>query len=215
MKKLILSVAFLATMTMCQAQENEKTNNQVTFGVKGGVNISSATFDDSVQSYVSNVGNVVGVNGGIYTNIPMGAKFAFQPEVLFSMQGFTYTYTNEYLKSDIETKLNYVNIPLNFQFIVIDKVFIEAGPSFDFLVNAKGSYTSTDKYNGAVTSVSNKDLKDNYKTLVFGVNFGGGYKINKNIFANVRYCFGLSPANQGNTISSKNRVLQIGVGYSF
>lgn len=215
MKKLILSVAFLATMTMSQAQENEKTNNQVTFGVKGGVNISSATFDDSVQSYVSNVGNVVGVNGGIYTNIPMGTKFAFQPEVLFSMQGFTYTYTNEYLKSDIETKLNYVNIPLNFQFIVIDKVFIEAGPSFDFLVNAKGSYTSTDKYNGAVKSVNNKDLKDNYKTLVFGVNFGGGYKINKNIFANVRYCLGLSPANQGNTISSKNRVLQIGVGYSF
>lgn len=32
MKKLILSVAFLATMTMSQAQEDEKTNNQVTFG---------------------------------------------------------------------------------------------------------------------------------------------------------------------------------------
>lgn len=215
MKKLILSVAFLATITMSQAQENEKTNNQVTFGVKGGVNISTAVFDDSVKDYVSNIGNIVGVNVGVFTNIPLGAKFAFRPEALYSMQGFTYVFTNEYQKSEIETKLNYINIPLNFQFNVIDKLYLAAGPQFDFLVGAKGDYTSKDNYSNSVTTVKDRDLKDNYKALVFGLNFGAGYKINDNISANVRYCLGLSPANEGNTITSKNRVLQIGVGYSF
>ncbi len=215
MKKLILSVAFLATMTMGQAQENEKTNNQVTFGVKGGVNISSAVFDDSVQDIVSSVSSVVGANLGMFTNIPLGKKFAFQPEVLFSMQGFNYVFYQGNYTADVKTKLNYINIPLNFQFNVIDKVYVEAGPQFDFLVGAKGDYTSKDNYSNSVTTVNDRDLKDNYKALVFGVNFGAGYKINDNISANVRYCLGLSPANEGNTITSKNRVLQIGVGYSF
>ncbi len=215
MKKIILSVAFLATMANSQAQETTNTTDKVTFGVKAGVNVSSAKFDENIKDYVSNIGNVVGANVGIYTNIPLGSKFAFQPEVLYSMQGFTYTFTNEYLKSEIETKLNYLNIPLNFQLTVIDKVFIEAGPNLDFLVNAKGSYTSTDKNTGVITTVDNQDLKDNYKSLVLGVNFGAGYKINNHVSANIRYGLGLSPANQGNTESSKNRLIQIGAAYSF
>ena len=215
MKKLILSVAFLATMTLCQAQENEQPTNQVSFGVKGGVNISTAVFDDSVQDIVPSVSSVVGGNVGVFTNIPLGKKFAFQPEVLFSMQGFNYVYDDVYTKSDVETKLNYISLPLNTQFYIIDKLYIEAGSQFDLLIGAKGSYTSTVKFTNEVKTVTDRDLKDNYKALVFGVNFGAGYKINNNISANVRYCLGLSPANQGNTISSKNRVLQIGVGYSF
>ena len=216
MKKKILLVAFLATITMSQAQEDEKTNtDKVTFGVKGGINISSADFDDSVKDIVPSVSSLVGANVGVFTNIPLGGKFAFQPEVLFSMQGFKYIYDDVYSKSDIETKLNYISIPLNTQFYIIDKLYIAAGSQFDLLVSAKGSYTSTVKFTNEVTTVTDKDLKYNYKSLVFGINFGAGYKINDNISANVRYCLGLSPANKGNTITSRNRVLQIGVGYSF
>lgn len=214
MKKLILSVALLATMAVCQAQE-KNAKSKVTFGAKAGVNIATAVFDESVKNYVPSVSSVVGANFGFFVNLPMGSKFALQPELVYSMQGFDYVFDNEYLRADIKTKLNYINVPFNFQYKFIEKAYIEAGPQFDFLVGAKGDYTSKDKSSNQVTTVNDKDLKDNYKALVFGLNFGAGYKITNNISANVRYCLGLSPANDGNTISSKNRVIQIGAAYSF
>lgn len=214
MKKLILSIALLATMVASQAQE-KSTKSEVTFGVKAGVNISTAVFDESIESYVPSVSSVVGANFGFFVNLPMGSKFALQPEIVYSMQGFDYVYDNEYAKADIKTRLNYVTVPFNFQYKFIEKAFIEAGPQFDFLVGAKGDYTSRDKFSNQVTTVNDKDLKDNYKALVFGLNFGAGYKITEAISANVRYCLGLSPSNDSNTLSSKNRVIQIGAAYSF
>jgi hypothetical protein len=214
MKKLILSVALLATMAASQAQE-KSTKSEVTFGVKAGINISTAVFDESIQNIVPDVSSVVGANFGFFANLPIGSKFALQPELIYSMQGFDYVYDDAYQRTDIKTKLNYINIPFNFQYKFIEKAYIEAGPQFDFLVGAKGDYTSKEKFSNQVTSVNDKDLKDNYKGLVFGLSFGAGYKITEAISANLRYCLGLSPANEGNTISSKNRVIQIGASYSF
>ncbi|WP_298395208.1 porin family protein [Flavobacterium sp.] len=214
MKKLILSIVLLAAMAVCQAQE-KSTKSEVTFGAKAGVNISTAVFDESIENYVPSVSSVVGANLSFFVNLPMGSKFALQPEIVYSMQGFDYVYDNEYARADIKTRLNYVTVPFNFQFKFIEKAYIEAGPQFDFLVGAKGDYTSKDKFSNQVTSLNDKDLKDNYKALVFGLNFGAGYKITEAISANVRYCLGLTPANQGNTLSSKNRVIQIGAAYSF
>ena len=41
------------------------------------------------------------------------------------MQGFNYVYDDVYTKSDVETKLNYISIPLNTQFYIIDKLYIK------------------------------------------------------------------------------------------
>lgn len=214
MRKLILSVAILATMTVSQAQE-KSSKNEVTFGAKAGVNISTAVFDESIKNYVPSVSSVVGANFGFFVNLPMGSKFALQPELVYSMQGFDYVYDNEYARSDIKTRLNYVTVPFNFQYKFIEKAYIEAGPQFDFLVAAKGDYTSKDKFSNQVTSVNDKDLKDNYKALVFGLNFGAGYKITEAISVNVRYCLGLSPNSKANTINSNSRMIQFGAAYSF
>lgn len=215
MKKIIIPIALLATIAISHAQEKQNTKSEVTFGAKTGVNIATAVFDESIKNYVPSVSSVVGANFGFFANLPMGSKFALQPELVYSMQGFDYVYDNEYARADIKTKLNYVTVPFNFQFKFIEKAYIEAGPQFDFLVGAKGDYTSKDKYTNQVTTVNNKDLKDNYKALVFGLNFGAGYKITEAISANVRYCLGLSPNSKGNTISSKSRIIQIGAAYSF
>jgi outer membrane immunogenic protein len=214
MKKLILSVAMITTMAVSQAQE-KNSKNKVTFGAKAGVNISTVVFDESVKNYVPSVSSVVGANFGFFVNLPMGSKFAFQPELVYSMQGFDYIYDNEYARADIKTRLNYVTVPFNFQYKFIEKAYIEAGPQFDFLVGAKGDYTSKDKFFNQVTSVNDKDLKDNYKALIFVLNFGAGYKITEAISVNVRYCLGLSPNNKGNTISSDSRTIQFGAAYSF
>lgn len=212
MRKLILSVAVLATLAVSQAQEKEKTD-KVAFGVKVGVNNSSANFAGNPT--VSSISSVVGINFGVFTNISLGKKFAFQPELLYSMQGFDYIFDDIYMRSDVKTRLNYINVPLNIQFKVIKKGYIAAGPQIDFLTGAKGDYTTRMKYSGSISSGENIDLKNSYSSTVLGVNIGAGYSITRDIFADIRYCRTLNGANKDNTIDSNNTVLQISVGYKF
>lgn len=212
MKKLILSVALLATMAVSQAQEKQMSK-KVAFGVKAGLNSSSANF--SGNPTVPSITSVIGPNFGFFTNINLGKRFAFQPELLYSVQGFDYIFEDIYMRSDVKTRLNYINIPLNFQFKVIQKAYISAGPQIDFLTKAKGDYTTKLKYTSTVSSGENVDLKDNYSSTVFGVNIGAGYNVTNNFFADVRYCRTLTGANNDNTIASNNTVIQLSIGYKF
>lgn len=215
MKKTILTLVFLSTIAVSNAQDKP---SKVKFGVKGGLNISSAVFDETLDTDAK---SKTGIHLGVFTNIPMGKKFAFQPEALFSMQGFNQYYNEGTYVNDSDVNLNYLSIPLNFQFKFIDKVFIEAGPYFDFLLSAKADVTSKNVYTEVVTTQDNVNVKEYYKTMVFGINFGGGYHINNQISVNARYYMGLSPSDNSNfsytyeTISTNNRLFQLGVGYTF
>ena len=53
------------------------------FGAKAGVNISTIKGDNE-DAY----GNVTSVNIGFQGELPISEKFSFQPEMLFSGQGF-------------------------------------------------------------------------------------------------------------------------------
>ena len=216
MKKTILAVAFLATFLTSNAQDNKI----VTFGAKGGLNISSVALEEGFNSDVS---SKAGAHLGLFTNIRMGKKFAFQPEVLFSMQGAKQTIDFGSKIQEADTRVNYLSIPLNFQFKIVEKVFIEVGPYFDFLMSAKGDVVTKNNFsNDTSTIVENgKDLKDYYDSFTFGVSFGGGYHINKQFSVNARYYLGLPPAEKSDvfgsyeSISTKNRLIQLGVGYTF
>ncbi len=217
MKKTILAVAFLATFLVSNAQDKP---SKVKFGVKGGLNLSSVILE---EEYDATSNSKTGIHLGLFTNIPMGKKFAFQPELLFSMQGAKQKVDYGYKLIEADNRLNYLSVPLNFQFFVVKKVFIEAGPYFDFLLSAKGDVVVKNNYiNDTSTIVENgKNLKDYYKPVVFGVNFGGGYHINDQISVNARYYMGLSPSDSSafsytyETLSTKNRLFQLGVGYTF
>lgn len=216
MKKTILAVACLATFLTSTAQDNKT----VSFGAKGGLNISSVVLQENLNT---NSSSKIGAHLGAFANLKVGKKFAFQPEILFSMQGAKQTIDLYYNKQEANTRLNYLSIPLNFQFNIVEKVFIEAGPYFDFLLSAKGDVVSNNNYfNNQTTVVENgKNLKDYYDSFTFGVNFGTGYHINKQFSVYARYYLGLPPAEKSDvtgsfeTISTKNRLLQFGVGYTF
>jgi hypothetical protein len=62
MKKTILAVVFLATILTSKAQEN---NSKTIFGVKAGLNISSASVD---RGYDTDISSLVGVHIGGFAN---------------------------------------------------------------------------------------------------------------------------------------------------
>ncbi len=209
MKKTILAVACLATFLVSNAQEN---NSKITFGAKAGLNLSSASVD---RGYDTDVSSLTGVHVGVFANYKLDEKFAVQAELLYSTQGFK-EYDNDggYIYDD-KIKLTYINLPVSFQYLVVSKLHVEAGPQVDFLLSGKADGKYYDPMFDTTQSQNNVDIKDSLKSVAFGFNIGAGYSITPKLSANVRYHLGLSEADDMEGVKIKNRNFQIGLGYSF
>ncbi|OAZ05351.1 porin family protein [Flavobacterium succinicans] len=183
MKK-ILALAVLTALGFTNV-----TAQEIKFGAKGGLNFASISGNNSTGSDM-----VTSFNFGVLSEIPISDKFSFQPELMYSGQG--YSFNNNIIA------LGYLNIPLMGKYYVTKGLSLEAGPQIGFLLSAKND---------------NTDVKNSFKTFDFGVNFGLGYKLENGLNFGARYNFGLSNINNLDDSSSKykNGVFQISVGYFF
>ena len=190
MKKLILAVVFVfAAATSSNAQV-------VQFGVKGGANFSSFNGDTGNIDYK----NKTGFHVGAMAEIKVLPNFSIQPEALFSSQGAA---------SDVDGvddfNLDYISVPVLAKFYLItDRLSIEAGPQFSFLVD--DSADVLDEFG---------ELADGYKpkSFDFGLAGGLGLKIAGGLSAHARYTIGLTEISKN--ADAKNAVFQVGLGYLF
>lgn len=189
--KTILSVA-LATILFTTTA----TAQNVNIGIKGGLNITNLN-DDNGTTYDSKIGFNVGLLGHIH----LAPQLALQPELLYSLQGAKYTVSN------VETNINlgYLNIPLNVQYMFDNGFRLQAGPQIGLLMNAKSE-----------TNNVKTDIKDNLKTVDFGVTAGLGYVHPASGFGvDARYNLGLTDISESDASKLTNRGFQIGVFYLF
>lgn len=227
MKKIILTVAALAAFGTASAQD-------LKFGPKAGLNLAniSNNYDGPGDDADSDYKMKVGAHIGGFVEIKFNEKWALQPELLFSMQGATLEDSSSDdgfgNSSDFENKLNlnYINVPVMVKFYPIPKLFVEAGPQVGFLVSAKSKNEGTYTEGGTTITVDETvDVKDNYKSIDFGVNIGAGYEFTEMIYANLRYNIGLSDISEsdddefgglaGDWFKTKNNVLSLSVGFKF
>ena len=183
MKKILLvTVIAVLGLTNVNAQE-------IQFGAKGGLNFASISGDNT--GYVD---PVTAFNFGLVAEIPISEKFYFQPELMYSGQGYSF--------NDDTIALNYLNIPLMGKYYLTKGFSLEAGPQIGFLLSAKNDKT---------------DVKDSFNTVDFGVNFGLGYKLDNGLNFGARYNLGLSDINNIDNSSNKNRIgeFQLSVGYFY
>jgi len=167
-------------------------NAQVKFGAKAGLNISSLNGD------VEGVKSLVGFHVGGFAQVPLAAKFTFQPEVVYSAQGAKED------GGDGKINLGYINVPLMFKYAIAEKFNVEAGPQIGFLVSAK------EKYNG-----NSDDIKDQLNSVDFSIGLGASYDFTQNLSADVRYNAGVSNIAKESDSKIRNGVFQIGLGYKF
>ncbi|MEO8532143.1 MAG: porin family protein [Flavobacterium sp.] len=183
MKKiLLLAVVTVLGFTNVNAQE-------IKFGAKGGLNFASVSGDNT-----KGIDVVTSFNFGVLSEIPISDQFSFQPELMYSGQGYSF--------NDNTIALSYLNIPLMGKYYLTKGLSVEAGPQIGFLLSAKNEKT---------------DVKDSFNTFDFGVNFGLGYKLDNGLNFGVRYNLGLTDINNLENSSGKNKngVLQLSVGYFF
>lgn len=196
MKKIILMVVMVFTVGFVNAQGKE----DMAFGIKGGLNISTITNAD-VDGV--NTKSLVGFHVGFFGEFVLSDKFSIQPEVLYSTQGTKIEF--EGIKGDL--KLDYIAIPVMAKYYVADSFSLELGPQIGFLVSAK-----------AKSGGESEDVKDELKSTDVSLNFGLGYDITENFMIGARYNLGLTRLQDEllpGEDESKNSVFQISIGYKF
>lgn len=206
MKKLVLGAA-LAVSSLTFAQQ---------FGIKGGMNVSSLSNDAGLEDSSSKIG----FNAGVFLNAPLAANFSIQPEVLYNNLGSKVTladfdinnnnYTAEYARH-----LDYISVPVMFQYNATPSFYLEAGPQLSFLIDARDKYKSTK--NGSTTDSETRDLNtDTFNTFDFGLGLGAGYWITPKLGINARYNAGFTDIyKENNGDSVKNNNFQVGLAYKF
>ncbi|KAA5821423.1 PorT family protein [Algibacter amylolyticus] len=184
MKKLLL-IALVTVFGISHVNAQD-----IQFGGKLGINFATINGDntgtlDPITSLV---------NFGVVAEMPINEKFAFLPELMYSIQGFSV--------GDDVVALNYLNLPLMGKYYISKGFSVEAGPQIGFLLSAKDE---------------DIDVKDNFKTVDFGANLGIGYKLDSGLNFGARYNLGLSNINdvEGASDSFRNGVFQVTVGYMF
>jgi hypothetical protein len=161
----------------------------VQFGVKGGLN-----FADIRGENTNNAKTVTSFNFGAMAEISITDKFSFQPELMFSGQGYSV--------GDNVIALNHLNVPLMAKYYATEKFSLEVGPQIGFLLSAENE---------------NINIKDNFKNIDYGVNMGIGYKLDNGLNFGARYNLGLANVNNIDNATNKIKsgVLQLSVGYFF
>lgn len=210
MKKLILGLAVTASSLAFAQQTPSSSSNPVTFGIKGGMNVSSLSKDEGLDDQKSKIG----FNAGVFANIPVAESFSVQPEVLYSQYGAKADYTLLGTKYSSSTKLDYIAVPVMFQYNLIPNLYLEAGPEFGFLVSAKNKIKNEN--NG--DSSTSDNYKDDLKTFNFGIGIGAGYYFTPNFGLTARYVAGLTDVAKDRPNGSdavKNNVFQVGLAYKF
>jgi hypothetical protein len=188
MKNLLLLVVTLSVSSCILAQKN------VTFGVKGGLNVSTLNYkdiDDSNDPRIS-------FHAGALAHIHLNDKWAIQPEALASKEGF-----NDNTSSQ-KWRILYLNLPVMVQYMFAKGFRLEAGPEFGFRLGAQVS--NGGEFVNATSA---------YNQLNFSAAGGVSYLSKYNIGITARYTKGLTDITQGTFNYVSTDVIQLGLFYHF
>lgn len=183
MKLFITAISMLTVSAVCA--------QNITGGVKGGVNISNFTggdFNDVKKTAL------VGFHAGGYLNFALGGV-SIQPEVLVSTGGATL----EDQGNKVDVKLTYISVPVMVKFNPGGGFYLEAGPQVGFKISE---------------DVKNQTVGDFAKSLDLSAGAGLGYSFGK-LGIGGRYLVGLSKVgdfDSGNVDPDfKNSTIQVGL----
>lgn len=198
MKKILLLCVCMATIANTYAAPP--------IGIKAGLNLANVSVDvsDEIDKTMR-----PGFYIGAFTTFDLTEKLALQPEILFSSQGFKYSYDVDNVSMKSNNTLNYLNIPILVKYEIIEGLAVNFGPQFGINLSAKYK----DKYESMGETETIKKDFDGIARCDFSLALGLEYMITCKLDVSARYNLGLINLKQHDGIDGQNNVLQIGLGY--
>ena len=184
--KYLITTTFIVLMAVGSASAQN-----MNIGVKGGLN------SYTVENYNTDFDSKIGFHLGLMSHFHMGDQFGLQPELVYSMQGAK--------SGNTELLLDYINVPVLFQYMFDNGFRLHVGPQIGFLLNAEVDN------NG-----STLDLKNDFKPVDVALSFGASYVNPASGFGiDARYNLGITDITENSNFETTNRGIQIGVFYLF
>ena len=163
MKKTIF-LATIAAALMFSVEASAQHYNNARFGITGGVTSSSPKMKEVSTKSISKY------HAGIAAEIPLGAGFAIQPELLYQVKGMALNKTSDATTGEIgkslETKVGYVELPVQIQWGPDLMVFRPYGfiePYAGYQISAKSDEITT--------------VGDELEKIEYGMSLGAGIDI--------------------------------------
>lgn len=198
MKKCFLFVLSACIGASIAAQDVERVDYSVSGGLLGAANFTKFKLSNSSIKYNTETG----FSAGAWVNFPLGSRFSFEPQLMFS----SYSYQSDHTTSPLlitDGEINYISLPLTLKLHAGDKVAITAGPQFDFLMSFEDDVTT------------NNVAEDNFKKT--SMSLFGGLELFPHGRVSVfgRYIHGLTNMNainiHGDGLEYNNRNIQVGL----
>lgn len=208
--KCILSFFILTVYVTAFAQtKNKEVEEAITFGIKGGLNVSNQSIDyKATDQFKVNSSATTSFHFGIFSNIPFSENFSFQPEVLYSREGSKINLSFEEpepFKIKFKQMVTYINVPTLIAYQPFEaNLSIHVGPQFGFLIKDE---LDIDIDDGEI-------LDSEYKSFQLSAVFGLEYKIISSLHFGGRYTLGINDISNSDDGSIKNNTLQFYVGYT-
>lgn len=213
MKRFLLIALFILWLTPhLKAQETR-------FGFKGGLNYSSVVGDltDGIKFRFSG-------HGGVFLEMDFSYKFALQPELLYSSQGFQFSSDLAQIDgnptpggNDFRTnvQLNFLTVPILGKFRLSEKFALEFGPQFGFLLNQITKIKNLDELNSS-NAKSRTSISGNFQ-LDYGAAIGASIRINDQFSIAPRFYVGLRNRLNGldGNLQNYNAAIQLSANYLF
>ena len=214
----ILSVIVLLVLLFKMPGQNVKAQTSKV-GIKGGLNLSSMTFDNADEK-----NRLPGFNVGVFTHVPITKHFGVQPEVLYSTKGVKAVYNEELWGMEVadgeaELNLKYLEVPVYFTFNFSKTFDIHLGPYMAVLLNSNAE-TDTQVLDWMNIDESEGINNDQFNKFDYGLAGGIAYHIN-NLSLGANYSYGLKQvASSDESIETllgdaKNTNLQVYIGIAF
>jgi len=191
MKKLstILFATLLSIGVFAQAQ----------FGATAGLNMTNVSGDDMDGDMK------IGMHVGVSAAFELSDAMTLNTGVLYSTKGTQ----DEDEGVKMSANLSYLEIPVNLSFSISDKMSLMAGPYIGLLMGAEVEVSGAGSLDGTA------DIKDDTRSMDFGINVGAGFAVTEVISINAGYEMGLATLDPDGDGDSKNSNIYIGMTYSF
>ena len=197
----LLFISFSSQAQLPGVSAVKKTLPKVAFGVKLGANFNELHTTNTAaiqQAYKP------GIVGGLFLSVRKG-KFGGRLEGLLNSSNYTYTYN---AAQNGTYKNLYLEIPLLFEYRIIDRLWAQAGPQFSDILSVSANPNPRPSV----------DPKTYFKSEFSGV-IGLEAKLPVHLMLGVRYILGVTNVNNEALTqvsgSWKNRTIQAYVGFRF